>query len=468
MADLSPLEERIEVLAQAGDRIALVALLNEQHPADIADVIAHAPLEQKKELFTCVADSLQPDVLAELENLEADSDVLAALSDQELSDLVEEMSPDDAADLVGDLDEERVEHILELMEEEERADIRRLLTYDEETAGGLMTPDVVSFRGSLTVSEARQALTDLDDEEEPFYYLFIVDADNRMYGIMALWDLVKIKDPNQILKEIVDSDVISVDVDMDQEEVANTMMRYDLTAVPVVDASGLLVGRITIDDIVDVIAEEASEDMMRMAGTDDSELSELAEHSAWGACRARLPWLLVTLFAGFIYGPIYKKIEVSFTEFLVVSMCAPIIMAISGNTGIQSATLLIRGMAIGKVDKRNSRRLLMRELMTGTIMGSICGLGLGLFAMAVMTFWVDTSSMQVPALFMGATVGFSLFAAMTLSAFLGALVPLLFERFRIDPAVASGPLVTAINDIFALVLYFVITLSMLRLWHVIG
>ncbi len=449
MSDINRIQERINFCIKGGLWEQVPKFFKELHPADIAEIINHAPASTHNKLFELIDDEIKPDVLAELDD-QAEADILEELTDEEISDIVEEMAPDDAADVLGELEDKQREEILELMESEESEEVRGLLQYDEDTAGGIMTTDVVSVHAGMTAQEAIDYISSLD-LDEPVYYAYVVDTDNRLTGWIQLWELLKKTNRNLTLEELAEKETISVHTDTDQEEVARLATKYDLSSLPVLDGHNKLVGRITVDDIMDVIEEEASEDIFKFAGSDDSELEY---SSPIHACKTRLPWLMVTLFAGFVSSIILKR----FIDHHIVALSffVPIIMAMGGNTGIQSSTLIIRGLAVGSISEKALFKLLGRELLAGAMMGAICGTIIGAWA----KYMVGSGS-DIPALYLAFTVGVSLFAAMMFAAVFGAFAPLLLNRFKADPAVASGPFVTASNDILALLIYYGVTLSLI-------
>lgn len=457
MSDINRIKERINFCIQGELWEQLPKFLNDLHPADIAEIINHAPLGAQNTLFELIDQEIKPDVLAELDQ-QTEADVLEELTDEQISDLVEEMAPDDAADLLGDLEDDQREEILELMEDEESEEVRELLKYDEETAGGIMTSDFVAVSADMTAAQAIAHIGSLD-LEEPVYFAYVVATDGRLQGYIQLWELLKTTHLQQPLSSLAVKDTISVQTDTDQEEVARTASKYDLSSLPVLDANGILVGRITVDDIIDVIEEEASEDIFKLAGSNESELEY---NSPLHACKARLPWLMITLLAGFVSSLILKQ----FIDHHIVALSffVPIIMAMGGNTGIQSSTLIIRGLAVGSIDERGLSKYLIRELAAGALMGIMCGTLIGIWS----SYMVGANS-EIPALYLAFTVGTSLFVAMTFAAVFGAFAPLLLNRFKADPAVASGPFVTASNDILALLIYYGVTVGLILLrTHWIG
>jgi len=450
------LEARVLELIRedAWERVADV--IGELHPADIADVIERSPRSDQERVFSLLKDEVKPHVLAELEDV-AEAEVVESLSNSELSDIVEEMAPDDAADVLADLDEERSQEVLELMEEEESEDVRRLLKYEEDTAGGIMTTDVVAMHENQTVAEALEAIAYLDTGEE-FLYANIVDENGVMTGYASVWELLRERNKGRRLGELAHRKFAAAKVDMDQEEVAYLMGQYDLNVMPVVDEQGTLVGRITADDVIDVIEEEASEDIFRLAGSDDAELESA---SPARSCAVRLPWLLITLGGGFLTSFILEQYHARITDMLILAAFVPIVLAMGGNTGIQSSTLIVRSIALGELKNRNVLKLLLREIATGAIMGCICGLVIGIWA----HFLISKNPEFNPALSimeLASVVAVALFSAMTFAAVFGAFVPIVLHRAKIDPAVASGPFITITNDISALLIYFAVTTALLN------
>ncbi len=430
----------------------LPKFIRQLHPADIADILRHAPEEDQTRIFELLDDETKADTLAELDD-STEAELLEDLSAEEISDIVEEMAPDDAADLLGDLETKRSEAVLGLMEQEDSDDVRELLRYDEETAGGIMTTDFVALPRTRTAREALDYIGAME-LDEPIFFTYVTDEKGRLVGYVQLWQMLKNANRTRTLGDMAESDPISARTSTDREEVARLMARYDLNALAVLDEEDRLVGRITIDDMVDVIEEEASEDIFKLAGSDDAELED---DSPFSSCRARLPWLLVTLAAGFISSLILKRF-IDNAHIAVLSSFVPIIMAMGGNTGIQSSTLIIRGLAVGSFDERRLFRLLGRELLTGMLMGIICGGIIGVWAHLIVG-----AGHVMPAVYLASTVGLALFCAMMFAAAFGAFVPLLLNRFRVDPAVASGPFVTASNDVIALLIYYGITFLLIGL-----
>ena len=432
-------------LVETGAWETLARHLQNTHPADIAEIIDQSPKQHHGPIFALVAESAKPDVLAELEAV-AESDVVESLSNVELSDIVEDMAPDDAADVLADMPDERSAQVLELM------DLRKLLQYKEDSAGGIMTTDVVSMFENQSVQEALHAIAYMDTRER-FHNANIVDPEGCLIGYVEVWNLLRERQRERPLGELVQREFHTARVEMDQEEAAQIMHRYDLSVLPVVDATGVLVGRITADDVIDVIEEEASEDIFHLAGSDDLDLTTT---SPLRSCVIRLPWLFVTLVGGFLAAMILQRFHARLSEALILAAFVPIVMAMGGNTGIQSSTLVVRSLALGTINRRSVLRLLLKEVVAGAIMGLICGIATGVLAVVFIQLAPNVSQSHT-AQHLASIVAISLATAMSFAAIFGASVPMLLHRLRVDPAVASGPFVTITNDIFALLIYFLVT-----------
>lgn len=432
----------------------LPELLSRLHPADIADIIEHSPESEQPRIFDMLSDELKADVLSQMAD-STEAEILDDLTAEEISDIVEEMAPDDAADLLGDLGDKKSAEVLNLMEKEDSEEVRELLRYDEDSAGGIMNTDFVALHGSQTAQQALDHIGRLDTDE-PVYSAYVIDEKEHLIGNVGIWKLLKNENRQKTLSELTDAVPYAAHTGTDQEEAAQMMSKYDLNSLPVLDWQDRLVGRITIDDMVDVLEEEASEDIFKLAGSTEEELEY---SSPLQACRARLPWLLITLATGFVTSSILKAFmhRISTLEVLALSFFVPIVMGMGGNTGIQSSTLIIRGLAIGSFNEKKLYRLLFREMATGMLMGVICGAVIGGWA----RFIIGQNATAFPPAFLALTVGLALFSAMIFAAIFGAFVPLVLNRFKVDPAVASGPFVSASNDIFALLIYYGVTFLLL-------
>jgi magnesium transporter len=447
--DINRIKEQIHFCISGELWENLPPFLERLHPADIADVIEDAPDDVQNSIFDLLDDETKADVIAELDD-STEADILEDLTAEEISDIAEEMAPDDVADMLSELDEKRSEEVLDLMEEDSE-DVRELLQYDEDTAGGRMTTDFVALPESATVKEALMHIGSLD-LDEPIYFAYVTNQTNILTGYVQIWQMLKTENRRKTLGELEEENTLTVTPDTDQETVAQIMSKYDLSSLPVIDDEGHLLGRVTVDDIIDVMEEEASEDLFKLAGSDDAELED---PSPLSSCKSRLPWLLVTLVSGFISSLILKRF-IDNPQIAILSSFVPIIMAMGGNTGIQSSILIVRGLALGSFDQSKLARLLGHELLTGLLMGIVCGGIIGVWAHMLIG---ETQA----AVLLAATVGLALLSAMIFAAAFGAFVPLLLNRFKIDPAVAAGPFVTASNDVMALLIYYGVTFTMVSL-----
>ncbi|MFH1122927.1 MAG: magnesium transporter [Pseudomonadota bacterium] len=418
-------------------RQSLKRLIDEMMPADVADLIEH--IDHDERLF--VIDLLKPEgageVLLEIES-PVQERILSDLDNKVITEIVQEMDSDDAADLVGDLPPARAKQIIETVEEEVSLELQKLLPYPEDTAGGIMALEYVAVSQDATIEEAIDTIRRNREKVSNLYYLFVVDAEQRLAGVVSLKDLV-LEPPERKIKEIMNPEVISADVHGDQEDVARLFMKYDLVSIPVVDENHRLVGRITHDDIMDVIEEEADEDIGLMAGVIHQ---EIAEESSIKISRARLPWLIAGLFGGVVAALVIRQFESSLEKIIALSFFFPVIMAMGGNTGTQAATVAVRGLATGDISVMHIGKRIWLEIRVALVNGIICGILLGL----IVGFWLSDYRL-------GLIVAFSIILIVLNSGFIGAAVPLLLKRLEIDPALATGPFVTTSNDIISLFIY---------------
>ncbi len=418
------------------DREILRRVLGRERPADLADLIRRLDDETLEVVFGLLDEHLAADVLAE-----SDTPTALAIADdlnpRELSDLVEEMEPDDAADVLSELEEKEAEKVLDLMETEDAQEVQELMAHEEDTGGGIMTPDLVVAHGNTTVSKVIDALRK-EAEDAEIFDLYVVDGDDRLLGTVSLHRLVTAR-PQALMSDLMDRDVITVAPETDQEDISQLFTRYDLLAVPVVDTDGKLVGQITIDDIVDVIHEEATEDIYKMAGTSNEEMER---PSVFGVAFTRLPWLMLCLLGSFLSGIVIHTFDVTLEKVITLAAFIPVIMATGGNSGLQSSTVTVRGLVTGHVSSGLILRTVLREMGTALVIGVACGIA----ASGVAWIWFGET-------LVGLCVGISMFLVISLAVLLGVLSPLLFHRIGIDPAVASGPFITTANDILGLTIY---------------
>jgi len=419
-----------------------------RHPSDLVDLIDELNDDQRKELFELLSDEEAALIIQEMEEFDRVS-LLKLLTRHRASAILKEMAIDDATDLLRELPPEEAKELLALIEEE-ADEIRGLLKYPEDTAGGIMTTDFISLPEDIPVEEAIIRLREVAPEAETIYYVYVVDSQSKLSGVLSLRDLIAAQD-GTLLKEIMYRNVISVPADMDQEEVARIVARYDLLAVPVVDDDQRLLGIITVDDILDVIEEEATEDIYHLAGTGEVEGLNILDAPTFLLARRRLPWLLICLLGGMLSGSVIGVFEETLQSIVILAVFIPVIMDMGGNVGTQSSTIFVRGLATGEISPRDIWKYFFREVKVGLTIGITNGAILGLAAL----LWKGIPAFGLPeGLMLGLVVGLALFFTITLAAIIGTLVPIIFNYYGIDPAISAGPFVTTIKDVTGLLIYF--------------
>ncbi len=415
--------------------------LEQFHPADIALALRFLHDHEKELVFQLLDKEAAAEVLDEAD--EATERHLVRTTDPErLSDLLEILPPDESADIVGMLEPEHQEQVLQLMEPEEAQEVRELLRYPHDTAGGIMSPDFVAVREDMTVEQVLAVLRERADAESIFY-VYVVDENGVLKGVLNLRRLLT-SPPDTLVRDIMTHGVIFVFPEQDQEEVAHIFARYDLLALPVVDHDYRLIGVITVDDVMDVLQEELTEDYFRMVGSDAAELERKTPREI---AQLRLPWLLITVFIELVAGFVIHRFDQTLGKVILLASFMPVIQAISGNTGLQSATIVVRGLATGHITLREWWRPVWRQFQTTLILGAI----LGSLIFLVGGFWHGLQRMPErgspfdPAF--GFVVGFSMFIAVNLSGFVGTVVPMISKRLGFDPALTAGPFETAFQDV---------------------
>jgi magnesium transporter len=429
----------------------------ESHPADVAEVYRVLPDEERSNLIFLLPARMTAEVIAYLDDADLE-DALDELDGEAITEIVTELPPDEAADVLGELSDDQQRAILELIPDEQADQLEELLTHDEESAGGIMTPDLVRLHEDATVAEAIEAVRRISDDEE-IHYVYTVDEAGRLTGLVPLRRLVTSATSTR-LGDITTSEPLTVAVTDDQEFVANQIRKYDVSAVPVVDDAGVLVGRITHDDILDVAEEEADEDIYYMAGT---EAAELEEDSPARAAFIRLRWLLACMLGTALSGLIVALFNDSFNEsvFGALILFVPMMGAMGGNSGIQISTIIVRSLATGDMESRKVGRDFARELPITIIMAPMCGIAAAMIAglgiPALQRF--GRVGLDVPGLQMAISVGVGMTCAIFCASLLGMLLPHMFRKVGVDPAIASGPIVTTTNDIVSVSLYFFVGLA---------
>ncbi len=430
--------QSVQRLLRRGAITNLSKMLGRMHPADIAKAVNHlSSPKEKREVFELVrGENKRGQVLSELDG-ESIQEVLADLLHSDVAWLLKDLGPDDVAYILGFLPEDRGKEILALMKTEDSTEVAGILKYAKDTAGGIMTTEFFSLSEDATAQEAIRRLQQATDAEMVFY-IYVTDKDDHLVGVLSLRQLLTVP-PATPLKNIMTRDVMSVSVDMDQEEVARQVASYNLLAIPVVEKDGTLAGIITVDDVVDVIREEATEDMLKMAGAIEEEPA--SKSSSLGSAKLRLPWLFTNLVGSLLSGAILWYFRYTIQEVVAIVSFIPVIAAMGGNVGLQSSTLIIRGLATGLVELTDVWTVFFREVKIGLLMGLACG-----FMLTVVGWGLGQG-------FLGVVVGVSLVIAFLVSTSMATIMPIVLKRMGVDPAVAAGPFVTTANDITGITIY---------------
>lgn len=436
---LQILLDTVKKLIRRGAFPNLSKVVAKSHPADIAHLFRYLDLKDQRILFNLIEDiETAAYVLSEIDH-SAGAQLLEQIEKERITEVLQEMPYDDAVDIIRNMPEELAEEILNSMQDEYSDEIEQLLAYEEDTAGGIMATEIFSLAEELTVRQAIESLQQATDVEMVFY-LYVTDDHGHLVGVLSLRQLLTVP-PNTLLKDIMIKDVISVRTDMDQEEVAQLVAKYNILAIPVVDDGNKLMGIITVDDVIDVMRQEATEDIYKMAGASEEEL--LYGNKAFKIARLRLPWLITNLFGGVMTGFLMWQFRATLEQIIALISFIPVITGMGGNVGGQSSTIVVRGFATGRFDASTMRQVFFKEVRVGMIMGAVCGLTVGLVAYG----WHHNP-------YLGLVVGLAMVTAMTVAASMGVLAPTFFKRFGVDPAIASSPFVQTANDITGILIYF--------------
>lgn len=436
--------DELQALLAEGQEEALRIFLRLVRPEDIAELLDLLTLEQRQRILEALDHESAGTVLADT-TAAIRAELVEELDPVRLARIAEAMPADEAADLIGELELEDSERVLRHIADSDEEVLRTLLEYPDDTAGGIMNPEVVALPASATVDDAIQYLR-AADKDTITASLYVVDDHGVLAGFVRLRRLVTAH-PSSTLGRIMSTDVISVRAETDQEEVADLVDKYDFMAIPVVDEVGRLVGAVTVDDVLDVIAEEATEDIYKMAGSSaEEEESESLLHVA----RYRLPWLLICLAGTQLSTAVLAYASKTVDAYQQVSVFTAAIMAMAGNTSLQSATTTVRRLALDTLPRNRFPRHVLREIAVAFVMGLVCG------AVAAGLAWVFRNDPLI-----GLALGLAMAVGMSAASLLGSAMPLMLDLVGIDPAVASGPLVSTINDSLALAVYFSVATAVL-------
>ena len=428
----------------------LVKLINKTHPADLAIVFRYFNDEEQKQVFSLMqANDHTVEFLVELDDTLIEK-ILDTENAERVSSLIQNASTNDQSYILGSLKEEQAQSVIDLLKKEEQEEIEEIMAYPQDSAGSMMATDVFTLYQNTTCRDALKTLQD-QQEAEMVFYLYITDEDDSLVGVASLRALATTPS-NTLLKDIMEKRVHSVRPETDQEDVAQIVAQYNYLAVPVIDGDGRLLGIVTVDDVVDVIREAATEDFLQMAGAGKDR--EILLKSSWENAKVRLPWLFASWIGGVMAAYIIGKYENMLESMIALAAFIPIIIGMGGNIGTQSSTIIVRGMATGRIEIGNEFKVLLKELRVGLILGVLYGIMLGIFANFK---FLGSDSM------LGVVVGLSICSSMLLATAVGTFTPLILRKLDIDPAVATGPFVTTSIDILGVLLYFMIAGLLLTL-----
>lgn len=437
--------ERIAPFLETQDYPAIAAILAPSAPVDIGELLGELETEEVINILKYMPEDITGEILTHLDP-DLAHEIISAFGDDKGSAVLDSMYVDDVVDIIGELEPMEQEQILDMMEDEDAEEVRELMDYPEGSAGSIMTTEFVAMNENTTTEEAIEILRASAPSAETVYYIYVVNDDDVLVGVLSLRELI-ITPPNWTVGHIMHSHIKSVGDYMDQEEVASLVSRYDIMAVPVVNDDFHIVGIVTVDDILDVIEEETTEDVLRMAGSHEDEMDEDDGFGAkiLKAVKARFPWLLLTLFGGFVSGLIMDNIEEDLATVVALAYFIPLLMGLGGNVGTQSSTVTVRGISLGQVD---SSRLFINVLRESLI-GLTVGVGCAVVLCIVSFIWLKSFALSV-------LVGITLLCNMFISAFVGTFVPLTLKRVGVDPAVASAPFISTAIDIIGLMIYAIL------------
>jgi magnesium transporter len=440
--------DSIRRLIRRGASSHLRKIVNKTHAADLSAVFRSIPTTSQRQLFNMIEDPEKKGILFSSIDPDSINDLIEDMGVDDIVEIMDHMSSDDVADIIALFPENLARATLERMKTEDSEEVEDLLRYEDDTAGGIMVPDFIALPENATAKEAIAAIqTDYPDVEMPFY-LYVVDDYGRLVGVSSLRQLVVVL-PETALRDFMTRDVFYVHTDVDQEEVARIVARYDILAVPVVSGNNQLVGIVTVDDIIDIIRKEATEDILKMAGAGEQFVET---QTVFRSTRSRFPWLFASCIGGVIAFFVIGHFENSLVQIAYLAAFIPVVMGMGGNIGTQSSTIVVRGLATGHFNVRDTGKVVVKELTIGLLLGLVYGLIIA----SVAQISYNKAALAI-------SVGLAVLSSMSLAALVGSLVPMAFERINIDPAVATGPFVTTAIDIISVFLYFKIATTLIGL-----
>ena len=429
MADTITKNELKEILLSK-DTQQIKKIITNIHPADILDIL-HEDEDSIKQLMDHLPNSIVANVIEEEDNIEDQYDLLKLFSDFKQRQILDEMSNDEITDLLGELEEPEKQDILSKMDQEDKEDVERLLTFDPDTAGGIMTTEYISIRARNTVEKTLKYLQENTDQEAT-YYLYVVDPQNILKGVVSLRDIVTSSFDTKMI-DITNPNVKTILYNEDQEEVAKKFQKYGFILMPVVDEMDHLLGVIEFDDIIDIIQEENTEDINLLGGVDSE---ERLDSTVGESFKSRIPWLIVNLFTAVMAASVVSFFEGTIAQVVTLATVMPIVTGMGGNAGTQSLTIVVRGLSLGELTKENAIKIMLKEVAVGFFSGVVIGV---LVALGSMIFEGNP--------IFGVVTGLAMFMNMILANIAGYFIPVILEKFHVDPALASGVFVTTVTDV---------------------
>ena len=433
--------DEISVAIKQQNNLFIEKNVSSLHPADIAEIMDYVSLEEAQFIYTLLKEEKAADVLVEIDEDVRDK-FLESLSPKEIAESIENMDSDDATDLIQDLPEKKQEEVLsEIKDESQTSDITALLNYQEDSAGGIMDKEFIVANINWTVKKTLEMLRKQVEDVDQVYTIYVTDNQAILMGTLSLKKFLYASDQT-LIKDLYRPDPILVQALIPSEEVASIMEKYELVVIPVINDLGVLIGRITIDDAVEVIKEEAEKDYQMASG-----ISEKVESSdtVWILSRARLPWLLIGLTGGILGAYVIGGFEDKISQFPVMASFIPLILAMGGNVGVQSSAIIVQSLANNSLEIDTIARKLVKELLVALVNGLICS-----FLALVFCYFTEND------LLLAVTIGVSLISVFLYAGLFGTFIPLILNKYKIDPALATGPFITTTNDVIGLLLYFLI------------
>ncbi|TCI51340.1 magnesium transporter [Exiguobacterium sp. SH5S13] len=439
-------EAQVTALIQKGDPVDFRDVFLTLHPGEQADIFIELNQPDRAFIYSALSPEEYTDLFEKLE-LDEQQQFIQEMPRPYAVSVLNDMFSDNAADLMNELPDDFMNELFEQMDETEATEVKDLMRYPDDTAGAIMTTEFIVLQADKTIGATLEELRDLGPEAETIYYLYVIDVDRRLVGVVSLRDLI-VSPLDHLIADIMGRRVVSAHVMADQEDLARTVQKYDLLALPVIDSDDHLLGIITVDDVMDVIERETTEDFEELSATKGSSDINMGPVEA---AKKRAPWIISLMFLGMITASTIGGFEDTLETIVLLAVFMPLVMGSAGNAATQSLVVAVRSIALGTINRKNVAKMIRREFGTGVLLGLACMVVI----FGVITFLYDSA-------LIGMIVGLSIFASLSVATIVGTLVPLLINRLKLDPAVASGPFITTVVDNLGLIIYFTVATSLLR------